>query len=122
MTLFITQFTTRFLKDKFYHIIITLYLQSNQILLPMAKHMYIYIYTVGAKSITRFSKKYVLLRQNISGHRHDRDLWFFCLTGICHRNRIEVKNLKNSKPFFVHVGLNRPKKTKLFFHKKFRSF
>ncbi len=34
-------------------------------------------YTVGAKSITRFLKKYVLLRQNISGHRHGRELWFF---------------------------------------------
>jgi hypothetical protein len=35
------------------------------------------VYTVGAKSITRFLKKYVLLRQNISGHRHGRELWFF---------------------------------------------
>jgi hypothetical protein len=47
---------------------------------------------------------------------------FFCLTGICHRNRIEVKNLKNSYPFFVHVGLNRPKKTKRFFSQKVPQF
>jgi hypothetical protein len=34
-------------------------------------------HTVGAKSITRFLKKYVLLRLNISGHRHGRELCFF---------------------------------------------
>ncbi len=33
---------------------------------------------VGAKSITHFKKKYLLLRQNISGHRHGRELCF-CL-------------------------------------------
>jgi hypothetical protein len=33
--------------------------------------------TVGAKSITRFFLKYVFLRQNISGHRHGRELCFF---------------------------------------------
>jgi hypothetical protein len=35
------------------------------------------IYTVGAKSITRFFLKYVLLRQTIWGHRHGRELCFF---------------------------------------------
>jgi hypothetical protein len=37
----------------------------------------IVIVTVGAQSITRFLKKIVFLPQHISGHRHDRELWFF---------------------------------------------
>ncbi len=32
--------------------------------------------TVGAQSITR---KFVSLRVNISGHRHDREVWFFVI-------------------------------------------
>jgi hypothetical protein len=43
------------------------------------KHFFIKIVhpTVGAQSITRFLKKIVFLPQHISGHRHDRELWFF---------------------------------------------
>jgi hypothetical protein len=33
--------------------------------------------TVGAQSITRFLKKNVFLLRYISGHRQDRELWFF---------------------------------------------
>ncbi len=79
-------------------------------------------HTVGARSITRFAKKYVLLRQNILGHRHGRELWVFLFDRSLPGKSIEVKNLTNIQLFFVLVGLKRPQKMKVFFHKKFCNF
>ncbi len=51
-------------------------------------------HTVGAQSITRFLKKIVFLPQHISGHRHDRELWFFCLIDLDHGYHVGLKKCK----------------------------
>jgi hypothetical protein len=44
----------------------------------------------------------------------ESSVFFFFLTGLCPENRIEVKNLTNIDPFFVHVSLKRPQKLSIF--------
>ncbi len=56
---------------------------------------YIYVYTVGTKSLTRFFKKSTYFCGKIYRDMVETSV-FFCLTGLCHKNRIEVKNIKNS--------------------------
>ncbi len=51
--------------------------------------------TVGAQSINRFKKNNVFLPQHISGHRHDRELWFFfCLKDLDHGYHLNLKKCK----------------------------
>jgi hypothetical protein len=52
-------------------------------------------HTVGAKSITHLFKKCILLQQNISGLKHDRELWFYCLIGLWQVYYIEMEKCKN---------------------------
>jgi hypothetical protein len=71
--------------------------------------------TVGAQSITRFLKKIVFLPQHISGHRHDRELWFFCLIDLNHGYHVDLKKCKKIQPFFLYKGLKSPPKKDNFF-------
>jgi hypothetical protein len=48
--------------------------------------------TVGAQSINRFFKKNIFLQWYISGHRQDRELWFFfCLGDLDHGYHVDLK-------------------------------